>query len=466
MNASWVDAGNVGLLVDLYELTMLDAYLAEGFEEEATFSLFVRTLPGRRSFLVACGLESLLGALGELHFSDSAVAYLESLGFMSRRALDYLASFRFTGDVDALAEGTPVFAGEPLLEVTAPLPAAQLIETLAINQIHLQTLVASKAARVVLAARGRSVVDFGLRRAHGVDAGLKSARAAYVAGVAATSNVLAGALYGIPVAGTMAHSYVQAHRDERAALRAFASRFRDAVLLVDTYDTLAGVKNVIDLREELGPGFRVRGVRIDSGDLGRLARRARSLLDDAGLSELEIFASGGLDEDEVDRLVRSGAPIDAFGVGTAMDVSNDEPSLDVAYKLVCYAGVPRYKLSPGKLLPPGRKQVFRQEEDGQASGDILATRDEALPGRPLLAPVMRGGRALGRPSLGEVRRHAAEAIASLPGRLRRLGPPDPPYPVTLSPGLRALLERAGTQILTGADGDEAILARPAEVGPP
>ncbi|HYO57433.1 nicotinate phosphoribosyltransferase [Archangium sp.] len=436
------------LLTDLYELTMVDAYLSEGLHDEAAFSLFVRRLPARRNFLLACGLEDVLSYLETLRFSPEELAWLESLGRFSPRMLDWLEHFRFTGDVHAVPEGTPVFAEEPLLEVVAPLPEAQLVETYLINQVHLQTLAASKAARVVEAARGRPVVDFGVRRMHGVDAGLKVARAAHVAGVSATSNLLAGQRYGIPVAGTMAHSYIQAHDDELAAFRAYARRYPETTLLVDTYDTLEGVQKVVRLARELGPDFQVRAVRLDSGDLVSLAHSARWLLDAAGLEHVRIFASGGLDEDAVARLLAHHAPIDAFGVGTAMGVSADAPSLDMAYKLVSYAGHGRLKLSTGKVLLPERKQVFREEEDGVARRDVLARHGEALPGRPLLRQVMHAGRRLedASPTLEEIRSHAREELARLPLEVRQLEPVRPPYPVDVSPVLSEAKEQVVAEL--------------------
>ena len=270
----WVDDENVALLTDQYELTMAQAYWAEGLNKRAVFSLFVRRLPASRNYLLACGLDTVLGYLEGLHVSAQAVAHLGSTGVFERGFLDWLGHLRFTGDVWAMPEGTPLFAGEPLLEVEAPLIEAQLVETFLLNQIQFQTVLASKAVRVKAAAGERAVVDFGLRRMHGADAGLKAPRAFHLAGVDATSNVLAGQMFGIPVSGTMAHSYVSAHEDEMAAFRAFVRSFPESILLVDAYDTIAGVRNVVRLAEELGTDFRVRGVRLDSGDLGALARDA------------------------------------------------------------------------------------------------------------------------------------------------------------------------------------------------
>jgi nicotinate phosphoribosyltransferase len=427
----------VALLTDLYEFAMVDAYLDEGLQDEAVFSLFVRRLPPRRNFLLACGLEEVLRYLETLRFTAAQLDYLASLGRFSNRLLEFLERFRFSGDVCAVPEGTPVFAEEPILEVVAPLPEAQLIETYLLNQIPLQTLVASKAVRIAHAAGGRQVLEFGLRRTLGVDAGVKASRAAFIAGIQATSNVLAGQRYGVPVAGTMAHSFVQAHEDELEAFRAFASCFPKTTLLVDTYDTLRGVQHVLRLAWELGEAFQVTAVRLDSGDLLALSRAARQMLDEAGLQRVQIIASGNLDEDSMARLISQGAPIDAFGVGTALGVSADAPCLDIVYKLVAYAGKDRIKLSTAKLLLPGRKQVFRVEEQGVARKDVLARFGEELPGRPLLRPVMRGGQRLegSAPPLPEVRDHARRELERLPLELRALEPMVPAYRVEASPML-------------------------------
>ncbi len=436
------------LLTDLYELTMLQAYVEEGMHAEAVFDLYVRRLPPTRNFLLACGLDDLLEYLEALAFDDEALAYLDSCEQFSDRFLRYLRDFRFAGDVYAVPEGTAVFPFEPLVEIVAPLPQAQLVETMVMNQINLQTVLASKAVRVVAAAAGRPVVDFGFRRMHGVDAGLKAARAFYIAGVASTSNVAAGQIYGVPIAGTMAHSYVQAHDEELEAFRRFARLYPDTTLLVDTYDTLAGVRHVVTLARELGSAFRVLAIRLDSGDLAALATEARRLLDEAGLQGVRIFASGGLDEEAVATLVGQRAPIDAFGVGTDMGVSRDAPSLDIAYKLVSYGGVDRIKLSPGKLVLPGRKQVYRQERDGMAIRDVIAVSGEPAQGRPLLRQVMKGGRRMagGREILDALRRRAAEEIGRLPPALRQLSRADPPYPVEVSPVLQQHYDRSARSL--------------------
>ena len=426
------------LLTDLYALTMLQAYFEEDMCEVAVFSLFVRRLPERRNYLLACGLDDVLAFLETLRFDQAALAYLDSLGRFSERFLRWLEHLRFTGDVHAVPEGTPVFAQEPIVEIDAPIAEAQLVEAFVMNQINLQTVLATKAARSVDAAKGKQVVDFGLRRMHGIDAGLKGARAFHIAGVDATSNVAAGQAYGLRVAGTLAHSYIQAHDSEYDAFRAFVRLYPDTVLLVDTYDTLEGVRKVVDLARELGEQFRVSAVRLDSGDLADLALKTRRMLDDAGLHRVTIFASGGLDENEIARLVAAGVPIDGFGVGTDMGVSRDAPSLDIAYKLVEYAGRGRMKLSTGKELLPGRKQIFRVERDGTADHDILGLRDEESCGRPLLQRVMAGGHRCdaGRVALAEARAHARAELDRLPPRLSALSPANPPYAVELSPGLQ------------------------------
>lgn len=443
---------DLALFTDLYELTMLQAYWREGMEGEAVFSLFSRKLPGHRNFLLACGLADALDYLEAVRFGDDAIDYLRTTNLFSDEFLDWLRSFRFMGDVWAVPEGTPVFPDEPIIEVVAPIAEAQLAETFVLNQIHYQTVVASKAVRVVHAARGRTIVDFGMRRMHGTDAALKAARACYIAGVDSTSNVLAGKVYGIPIAGTMAHSYVQAFDDELDAFRAFTRVYPRTILLVDTYDTEEGVRRVVELARELGARFQVSAIRLDSGDLVELAFRSRAILDEAGLDHVEIFASGGLDEYEIAHIVEAGAPITGFGVGTRMGVASDAPALDAAYKLTAYNGRGRLKLSPGKAVLPGRKQVFRIEEGGEAVCDIIARHDEAVSGRPLLVQVMRRGRRLpaGQVDLREARARATDEIRRLPERIRGLSPATPPYPVQVSERLLADAEAAADRALAAA----------------
>ncbi len=431
-----------GLLVDLYQLTMGESYLSEGMSErQATFSLFYRSLPDGWGYLLAAGLEDALGYLEELRFDDDDLAYLERTALFSAAFLERLRSFRFSGSVRAMPEGTAVFPGEPLLEVTAPILEAQIAETMVLNELHLQTLVASKAARSVEASAGRTLVDFSLRRTHGGEAGLKVARSSYLAGFDATSNVLAGRRYGIPLAGTMAHSYVQSFEDELTAYRAFARAYPDAaILLIDTYDTLEGARLAVTVAHELEEeGHRLRGVRLDSGDLVELSRRARDLLDRAGFADATVFASGGLDEAEITRLLSAGAAIDGFGVGTKMGVSADAPYLDLVYKLVEVDGRAVLKLSAGKATLPGPKQVWRIREGGDATHDVLGLAGSAGDGEPLLQEVMRDGRATRSEPLDEIRERARRERESLPGSVRALAAG--PYEVVVGADVAALRDR-------------------------
>lgn len=431
-------------LTDLYELTMLQGYLEQGMHARAVFEFFVRRLPRERNFLVAAGLEQVLDYLESVHFTPEEIDWLARSGRFSRAFLDYLTGFRFSGDVHAMPEGTVFFADEPILRVSAPLPEAQLVETRVINLLHLQTLIASKAARCVLTAPDRVLVDFGLRRTHGAEAGLYAARASYLAGFASTATVSAGIRFAIPVSGTMAHSFVQAHEDEETAFEHFArAQPNHVVLLIDTYDTEAAARKVVALAPRLrGDGIRIRGVRLDSGDLGAHARAVRTILDAGGLNDVEIFASGNLDEHVLARLLGEGAPIDGFGIGTRVDTSADAPYLDCAYKLEEYEGRPRRKRSEGKATWPGRKQVFRRyRDDGTMAGDVLALADTAAQGEPLLEPCLRGGRRIGAaPTLAEIRRRTAQQLARLPAPLRALHP-GAPYPVEVDPDLKALARR-------------------------
>ena len=432
------------LLTDLYELTMLQAYRACGMNDTAVFELFVRALPPERNFLLAAGLEQVVEYLLALRFPADDLDWLASTGRFDAGFLDSLRDFRFTGDVDAMPEGTLAFADEPLLRVTAPLREAQFVETRLLNLVHLQTLVASKAARCVLAAAGRPLIDFGLRRAHGAEAGLLSARASYLAGFAGTSAVEAARRFAVPVFGTMAHSFVQAHDDESTGFADFArAQPQNTTLLIDTYDTARAAHKVVALARS---GVAVQGVRIDSGDLGAHAREVRRILDQGGLTQARILASGNLDEHRIDALVSGDAPIDAFGVGTRMNVSADAPFLDCAYKMVEYGGRPRRKRSEGKASWPGRKQVYRRTgSDGALAGDLLALDGEDAPGVPLLEPVLRAGaRVAAAPALDALRDRAQAQMAMLPAALRTLGRATP-YPVTVSPSLRALAAKVDAQ---------------------
>jgi nicotinate phosphoribosyltransferase len=427
------------LTTDLYELNMVQAYLDKGEDKEAVFEFFVRRLPPRRGFLLAAGLEDALDFLESLRFSHEEIAWLESTGRFRKNLLDYLAGFRFTGNVHAIPEGTVCFANEPLLRITAPLPQAQLLETRLINIMHYQTLIASKAARMVLAAPGKALSDFGLRTAHGAEAGLYSARASYIAGFASAANVLAGQRYGIPIVGTMAHSYVQVHNDEMLAFEDFArARPQGVILLIDTYDTEAGARKVVELVPRLkADGISIRGVRIDSGDLALMARHVRRILDDGGCKDVIILASGGINEDVLQTMMKDSTPIDGFGIGVNLAASVDVPSLDCAYKLQEYAGKPRRKLSEGKQTWPGRKQIWRSyDADGRMCGDTLSVESDEHAGETLVRPVMRGGKRLAPAALADIRERTRGDLARLPAALARLAPGD--YPVTIAPTLRAL----------------------------
>lgn len=421
-----MDFGRGALLTDLYQLNMLQAYLEHGKRDTAVFEFFVRKLPPQRGFLLAAGLEQVVRFLETLRFSEDEIAWLEADGRFSKELLAYLRAFRFTGDVDAMAEGTVFFPNEPIIRVTAPLPEAQFVETRIINLLHYQTLIASKAARMALIAPGRSLVDFGFRRAHGAEAGVLAARASYIAGFSATATVLAGKLFGIPLSGTMAHSFIEAFESESAAFESFArSRPEHLTLLIDTYDVEAAARKVVALAKRLrSDGVAVGGVRIDSGDLVALSRRVRRILDEGGLAEIAIFVSGGIDEGDLRAMIEADAPIGGFGIGTSLTTSFDLPALDCAYKLQEYAGLARRKRSAGKATWPGRKQVWRRiDAAGRIEGDTLTLEDDAQQGEALIQPAMRGGKRIAAaPDLAAIRAHAARELARLPEPLRRLDP--------------------------------------------
>jgi nicotinate phosphoribosyltransferase len=431
------------LSTDLYELNMVQAYLDRGEDAEAVFEFFVRRLPTRRGFLMAAGLETALEYLETLRFTPDEIDWLAGTKRFRNNLLDYLASFRFTGDVHAMPEGTVFFPHEPILRITAPLPQAQLVESRLINIMHFQSLIASKAARMVLAANGRNLADFGLRSAHGFEAGLLSARASYIAGFAGAANVEASMKFGIPMVGTMAHSFVQIHDDEAAAFEDFARARPDGVvLLIDTFDTEAGARKVVALARKLKKdGIGIRGVRIDSGDLIAMSRKVRAILDAGGLQDVIILVSGSVDEDFIAKVVASRAPIDGFGVGSSLDASSDAPTLDCAYKLQEYRGKPRRKLSAGKVTWPGRKQVWRETKDNRMFGDIVSIETDSQPGEPLIVPVMKGGKQLAAAeTLAAIRARAARELARLPEPLRKLD--DTPYPVAIADALEALGRKA------------------------
>ena len=433
-----MDDATSPLLTDLYQLNMIQAYLDHGKTKTAVFEFFVRNLPARRGFLVAAGLEQALDFLEGLHFSAEEIEWLARSGRFGKRLLEHLAALRFTGDVHAIPEGTVFFADEPILRVTAPLPEAQLVETRLINILHFQSLIAAKAARMMLAAPGKLLVDFGLRRAHGYEAGVMAARASYITGFAGTATMLAEKWFGIPTFGTMAHSFIQAYDDEITAFEEFAqSRPDHLTFLIDTYDTEAGARKVVALAPRLkARGITIRSVRLDSGDLIALSKSVRSILDKGGLGEVDIFASGGLAEDDLAEMLQAGAPIDGFGIGTSLTTSSDVPALDCAYKLQEYDGLPRRKRSIGKATWPGRKQVWRRYgSDGRMAGDILSIESDHHSGEPLIQPVMRAGRRIGPPpTLAEIRARATRDLARLPERLRLLRPQGS-YPVEVAGAL-------------------------------
>jgi nicotinate phosphoribosyltransferase len=432
------------LLTDLYQLTMLYGYVRHGMDAPAVFELFVRKLPPGRNFLMAAGLEQVVEYLENLRFGPEELDWVRRSGRFDPAFVDYLAALRFTGDVHAMPEGTIFFTDEPIVRVTAPIAEAQLVEPRLMNLFHFQTLVASKAARAVLVAPDKLLIDFGLRRAHGAEAGLLAARAAYLAGMSGTSTVLAELRFGVPAYGTMAHSFVQAHDDEACAFLHYARDLPDhVVLLLDTYDTEAAAEKVVALAPRLrGEGIRIEGVRLDSGDLADHARKVRRILDAGGLHDATIFVSGSLDEYRVRDLLAAGAPIDGFGIGSRLDTSADAPYLDCAYKLQEYAGVARRKRSEGKATWPGRKQVYRRyDADGRMCEDVLTLDDDPQEGEPLIRPVMRGGRRLASmPTLAESRVHAATDLARLPEALRCLEG-GARYPVHVAPAVSELARR-------------------------
>ncbi|HEY1371292.1 MAG TPA: nicotinate phosphoribosyltransferase [Candidatus Binatia bacterium] len=437
------DSRELALLTDLYELTMAQAYFQNRRAGSATFSLFVRGNVKNRGYYVAAGLEDALDFLAALAFDGAGIDYLYTTRIFAGDFLDYLKPLRFTGSVRALPEGRLFFADEPILEVTAPIVEAQIVETFLINQINLQSMIATKAARCVTAAGGRGVVDFALRRTHGIDAGMKVARASYIAGCAGTSNVLAGKQYGIPVVGTMAHSFISSFEREIDAFRAYAESFPDGcVLLLDTYDPIAGAKNAVAIARELAArGKKLLGARIDSGDLATLAGEVRRIFDNAGFPGVQLIASGGLDEYDIAEFTAKNVPFNAYGVGTQMGTSGDQPWLDTAYKLVEADGRPVLKLSRGKASMPGQKQIFRRREGVRLKNDVLGLAGEKLDGEPLLQTVMENGRLTGpHPALGEIRERFRAEFALLDESVKAVRAPKR-FPVEISAELRRLRDR-------------------------
>ena len=441
-------SGESLLLTDLYQLTMLQGYFDHDMDETAVFEFFVRKLPDCRNFFVAAGLEQVIGFLQEARFTASELEWLSSTGHFHQNFIDFLGGIRFTGDLHAMPEGSIFFPNEPILRITAPITQAQLVETRIVNLLHLQTLLASKAVRMHLVAPEKLLVDFGLRRCHGSEAGLLAARACYIAGFNGTSTVQAGERFGIPIYGTMAHSFVQAHNSELAAFRHFAHSLPDnVVLLIDTYDTERGAARVVELAPALtAEGIRIKGVRLDSGDLLAHARNVRRILDEGGLNDTNIFASGNLDEYRLEALLNGGAPIDGFGIGTRMDTSADAPYLDCAYKLQEYAGTARRKRSEGKATWPGRKQVYRYyRNDERLERDSLTLEMDVQAGEALIQPFMQDGERLNPPTnLVDVRSHLIEGLRQLPDSYRTLTKA-PAIPVEVSKELRRLAESVDQQ---------------------
>jgi len=437
------------LLTDLYQLTMLQGYFEKRMEETAVFELFMRNLPVHREFLVAAGLEQALDYLEQLRVTSDELEWLAASGRFSRDFLNYLGQLRFTGNVHAIPEGTVFFPSEPMLRVVAPLPQAQLVESRLINLLHFQTMIASKAARATLAAQGKGLIDFGFRRAHGAEAGVLAARAAYLAGFAGSATVAAGLCFGIPTYGTMAHSFIQAHDDELEAFEHFAhAQPNNVILLIDTYDTEAAARKVVSLSSRLQQAkITIKGVRIDSGDLADHARKVRRILDEGGLTHVRILASGNLDEFAIQALVADSAPIDDFAIGTRLVTSTDAPYLDCVYKLQEYAGRARRKRSEGKATWPGRKQIYRRYgADGHMTADILTVEHDPQEGEALLRLCAVAGRRIApSPSLAALRQRAAAQLACLPDHLRQLKG-DPPYPVTIAPALQQLAQEVDRQI--------------------
>ena len=443
----------MSLFTDFYELTMCASYFDNKNFEPATFDLFIRRLPENRSYFLFAGLEDVLHYLESIKFKEKHIAFLKTQGF-KEEFLDYLRNFRFTGDACAVPEGTVTFPNEPLIRVTAPIIEAQLVETFLLNAVNLQTMIATKASRVIHAAKGKSVIEFGLRREHGIDAGMKVARSSYIAGCQGTSNVLAGEIYGIPVFGTMAHSFVMSYPKEIDAFRAFAKTFPNkTTLLIDTYDDISGAEKAATVAKELeATGFKLGGLRLDSGDLAEDSKKVRKILDDQGLSYVKIFASGDLDEFKIQELLESGAAIDSFGVGTKMGTSADRPYLDVIYKLCETLSAdgsfsPIMKLSKDKITLPGRKQVYRfKDSNGYFEKDIIALASERVQAEPLLVKVMEKGKvSYELPSLNEIRATAAENLSRLPDRYKVLTNA-PIYTVELSKNMQNLIKTLKRQL--------------------
>jgi len=438
------------IMTDLYELTMAASYFEQDMFAPATFSLMVREYPPKRSYLVCAGLDPLLDYLASFHFRLDDLAYLEQTSLFPDKFLQFLETLRFTGEVRAIPEGRLAFCDEPLVEITAPVMQAQLVETFVINSINLPTLVATKASRCLHAAGERRLVDFSLRRTHGMDAGLMVARSSFIGGFIGTSNVQAGKIYDLPIYGTMAHSYVESFDREIESFRAFAKSFPDnTVLLIDTYNTLAGARKAVTVAREMRQaGQTLRAVRLDSGDMVQLSQQVRKIFDESGFPEVKIFASGGFDEFKIRKILSAGAIIDAFGVGTKMGVSADAPYLNMAYKMVEYNGRPVLKLSSGKVSLAGPKQVFRQrDEQGFFRRDFIGLLgEEVADSESLLETVMKEGkRLLPRKPLPKIQERFREEFSLLPETYKDLEG-NPNYPVEITPRLQALQDRVQREI--------------------
>lgn len=437
---------NLALFTDLYELTMAASYYDHGMFEPATFSLFIRKYPTSRRYFISAGLADVLDYLKDLKFTSDDLNYLEETGLFKPGFLSYLEKFRFTGDVFAIPEGRLFFVNEPIIEITAPLIESQIVETFIINAINLQVMIATKASRCVHVAWPRKLVDFSLRRTHGIDAGMKVARASFIGGFEGTSNVLAGKIYGIPIFGTMAHSFVICFEKEVDAFRAFAQSFpENVVLLVDTYDTISGTVKAAEVGREMAlKGQKLKGVRLDSGDIAHLSRKVRKILKRTGLRETTIFASGAFDEYKIQRILDQAGDIDSFGVGTKMGVSADAPYLDMAYKLVKYAGRPVLKLSPEKITLASEKQIFRfTTSKGKLKRDIIGLREDKLEGgEPLLNRVMTRGKVISEFSdLFHIQKIFLDEFSKLDFKLKSLEKKETEYRVNLSPRLKSLQSR-------------------------
>ena len=445
MKFGFVNEENMALLTDLYELTMAQVYFNENMNKTAVFDFYTRPVK-KRPYLLSAGLEQLLFYLENMKFSDDDISFLKKTGKFSNDFLDYLKDFKFTGNVYAIEEGEIFFPNEPVVVIEAPLIQAQIVETFLINTMQISILVATKALRCFSVAKGTGLVDFGLRRAHGTDAGMKAARSSYIGGFLGTSNVLAGKEFGIPIFGTMAHSFILAFGDEEKAFESFAKQYPDgSIFLVDTFDTIEGIQKAIDVVKKLGlKNF--KGIRLDSGDILSLSKQARKMLNQAGLSEAKIFVSGGINEYKIKELLDAGAPIDAWGVGTELVVSADVPYLDCAYKLVEYDGKPKMKLSTKKITYPSKKQVFRQYKDGKIYKDILGLHSENIEGEPLLKQVMKDGKVCVKlPSLNEIREKSINNLNKLPENLKDIYCEESFLP-EISPKLNEVIENTINQI--------------------